>query len=75
MKRLQCVFRYRSPEHWLEVFRSCYGPVHKAFESLAPAQQTELARELVLGMQRWNRSGDSTLAVPSEYLEIVVVRA
>lgn len=75
VQRNQCVFRYRSAEHWLEVFRSCYGPVHKAFEALAPAQQTELARELVAGMSRMNRSGDATLAVPSEYLEIVIVRA
>ena len=74
-QRNQCVFRYRSAEHWLEVFRTCYGPVHKAFEALAPAQQTELARELVAGMSRMNRSGDATLAVPSEYLEIVIVRA
>lgn len=75
VQRNQCVFRYRSAEHWLEVFRTCYGPVHKAFEALAPARQAELARELVAGMQRANRSGDATLAVPSEYLEIVIVRA
>ena len=74
-QRVQSVFRYRSVEHWLEVFRTCYGPVHKAFESLAPAQQAELARELVAGMSRANRSGDGTLAVPAEYLEIVIVRA
>src|SRR5262249_39615533 len=24
------MFRYRSPEHWVEVFRNFYGPVHKA---------------------------------------------
>lgn len=75
VRRAECVFRFRSAEHWLEVFRSSYGPVHKAFEALAPAQQQELARELVLGMTRANRSGDRSLAVPSEYLEIVVVRA
>lgn len=75
VERKECFFRYRSVEHWLEVFRTYYGPVHKAFESLAPAKQTELARELVAGMTRLNRSGDATLVVPSEYVEIVVVRA
>jgi ubiquinone/menaquinone biosynthesis C-methylase UbiE len=30
----QFVFRYRSPEHWLEVFRGYYGPVLKAFAAL-----------------------------------------
>ena len=29
------VFRYRSPEHWLEVFKTYYGPVLKAFAALA----------------------------------------
>ena len=28
------VFRYRSPEHWLEVFRTYYGPMLKAFAAL-----------------------------------------
>ena len=27
-------FRYRSPKHWLDVFRTYYGPVHKAFAAL-----------------------------------------
>ena len=28
------IFRYRSPEHFIEVFRTWYGPVHKAFLAL-----------------------------------------
>ncbi|HEX2114249.1 MAG TPA: class I SAM-dependent methyltransferase [Alphaproteobacteria bacterium] len=28
------VFRYRSPEHWLDIFRTYYGPVLKAFAAL-----------------------------------------
>ena len=31
------MFRYRSPEHWLEVFRTYYGPVLKAFAALDAA--------------------------------------
>ena len=37
------VFRYRSPAHWLEVFRTYYGPVHKTFGALEPAAQAALA--------------------------------
>jgi hypothetical protein len=29
------VFRYRSAEHWIDVFRTWYGPVHKAFAGLS----------------------------------------
>jgi ubiquinone/menaquinone biosynthesis C-methylase UbiE len=28
------VFRYRSPEHWIEIFRTCYGPMCKAFAAI-----------------------------------------
>jgi hypothetical protein len=68
------VFRYRSPEHWLEVFRTYYGPVLKAFAALEPAAQTALQRDLMELIARFNRSGDGSMVVPSEYLEIVVTR-
>ena len=68
------VFRYRSPQHWLDVFRTYYGPVLKAFAALqAPAQQA-LADDLLALVGRFNRAGDGTVAAPGEYLEIVVTR-
>jgi ubiquinone/menaquinone biosynthesis C-methylase UbiE len=71
---LQFVFRYRSPAHWLEVFRTYYGPVHKAFAALKPEQQVLLERDIMELMQRHNRSGDATLVLPSDYLEVVITR-
>ena len=68
------VFRYRSPEHWLEVFRTWYGPTLKAFAALPPAGQAALERELLSLIDQFNRSGDRTMVVPSEYLEIVITR-
>jgi len=68
------VFRYCSPDHWLEVFRTYYGPMLKAFATLQPAAQSALARELEELIGRFNRSGDGTMVVPSEYLEVVITR-
>ena len=68
------VFRYRWAEHWLEVFRTTYGPVLKTFAALDPAAQSALAADLVDIVGRFNRSGDGTMVVPSEYLEIVITR-
>jgi len=68
------VFRYRSPEHWLQVFKTYYGPLLKAFGALDTAAQTALTSDLMVQMDRYNRSGDGTMVVPSEYLEIVVTR-
>jgi SAM-dependent methyltransferase len=68
------VFRYRSAEHWLHVFRSYYGPMLKAFAALDAAGQAGLARDLTELLQRFNQGGRETLAVPSEYVEVVATR-
>ncbi|HUP91050.1 MAG TPA: methyltransferase domain-containing protein [Solimonas sp.] len=69
------VFRYRSPAHWLEVFRTWYGPTLKAFAALGPAEQKALERDLLALVDRFNRSGDGTMVVPGEYLEVVITRS
>jgi len=66
------VFRYRSPEHWLEIFRTWYGPVLKAFGALEPAGQAELRRDILALIGQFNRAGDGTMVVPGEYLEIAI---
>jgi ubiquinone/menaquinone biosynthesis C-methylase UbiE len=68
------VFRYRSPEHWLEVFKSYYGPLLKTFAALAPAAQAALEQDLLSLIGQFNRSGDRSMVVPSEYLEVVITR-
>lgn len=69
------VFRYRSPEHWLEVFRGYYGPVLKAFAALeTPERQQVLADELVALIGRFNTARDGAVVIPGEYLEVVVTR-
>jgi SAM-dependent methyltransferase len=67
-------FRYKSPEHWVDVFRTWYGPVHKAFGGLNETGQKALESDLLALVGRFNRSKDATMVVPSEYLEIVVRR-
>lgn len=73
--RRQYVFRYRSAEHWLEVFRTYYGPMARTFAALPAEGQTALAAELLDLARRHNHAGDRGLAAPSDYLEVVAVRA
>jgi ubiquinone/menaquinone biosynthesis C-methylase UbiE len=68
------VFRYRSPKHFLEVFKNYYGPVLKTFGALQPAGQTLLEIDILSLITQFNRSGDETVVIPSEYLEIVITR-
>ena len=67
-------FRYRSPEHFVEVFKSYYGPTLKAFAALDEANQRGLANDLLTLIGRMNRAEDGTMVVPSEYLEIVITK-
>lgn len=67
-------FRYRSPAHWLEVFRTWYGPVLKAFAALEPAAQARLEEDLIGTIARFNRDRDGSMVAPSEYLEIVITK-
>jgi ubiquinone/menaquinone biosynthesis C-methylase UbiE len=68
------VFRYRSPEHFLEIFKNYYGPMLKAFAALDAANQQGLRDDLLALIGRLNRAEDGTMVVPSEYLEIVITR-
>jgi ubiquinone/menaquinone biosynthesis C-methylase UbiE len=68
------VFRYRSPAHWIEVFRTYYGPLNKTFGALDAGKQAVFTQDLLTLMESRNRSGDQTLVLPSEYLEVVIER-
>jgi ubiquinone/menaquinone biosynthesis C-methylase UbiE len=68
------VFRYRSPAHWIEVFRTYYGPMNKTFGALDAEKQAAFTQDVLALMERDNRSGDRTLVLPSEYLEVVIER-
>jgi len=67
-------FRYRSPAHWIQVFRDYYGPTHKAFAALDGTQQKSLEADIVDLLERLNVGGSRSLVVPSEYLEVVITK-
>lgn len=67
-------FRYRSAAHFIEVFRTWYGPVHKAFAALPADQAASLERDLAELLNTTNRGGAGTLVAPSDYVEIVITR-
>ncbi|MGE5712578.1 MAG: class I SAM-dependent methyltransferase [Betaproteobacteria bacterium] len=73
-ERKQFNFRYRSPAHWLQVFRQYYGPIHKAFAALDGARQEALEADIVRLLEELNIAGRSSLVVPGEYLEAVIIR-
>ncbi|WP_043829698.1 class I SAM-dependent methyltransferase [Muricoccus aerilatus] len=65
-------FRYRSAAHWLEVFRSYYGPLHKAFQALDPDTQSRLEENVLDLLGRFDRGGGAGLVVASDYIEAII---
>jgi ubiquinone/menaquinone biosynthesis C-methylase UbiE len=67
-------FRYKSPAHWIEVFKTYYGPTNRAFASLDAPKQAALEADILALLERLNRSTVGTLVVPGEYLEVVITK-
>jgi SAM-dependent methyltransferase len=74
VERRHFVFRYRSAQHWLDTFRTYYGPTLKAFGALEPDAQAAFERDLI-ALAEGASTSSSALRVPSEYLEVVVTKA
>ena len=68
------VFRYRSPDHFVELFKTYYGPMLKAFAALDAASQQALRGDLLALIAGLNKAEDGTMAVPGQYLEIVITK-
>lgn len=68
----QFTFRYLSADHWIEVFRTYYGPTHKVFNTLSGDAQVSFADDIRALIAEFNRADDGTLVVKSDYLEIVI---
>jgi ubiquinone/menaquinone biosynthesis C-methylase UbiE len=67
-------FRYKSPAHWVEIFRGYYGPMVKAFAAIDPKAREALEADLYALLDKFNVAEDGTLVVPSEYLEVVITK-
>lgn len=65
-------FRYMSAEHFVDFFRTFYGPVHKAFLAVGEDGQEALADDIMKTIAQFNVATDGSMIVPSEYAQIVI---
>ena len=72
IEQRQFVFRYRNATHWVDVFRNYYGPFVKAFAALDADGQNALASDLEALATQNGEVRDGGLAIPSDYLEVVI---
>jgi SAM-dependent methyltransferase len=68
------IFRYRSAQHWIDVFKAYYGPIHKTIAALPPPGQAALLDDITTLIGRFNTAKDGTMVVPGEYLEVVIAK-
>jgi SAM-dependent methyltransferase len=64
-----------SPAGVVELFRTTYGPMSRAFGSLDSSAQAKLRQELVELWSAHNKATDGTTRVDGEYLEVIATRA
>lgn len=74
VSRRAFTFRYRSAQHWFETFRDYYGPLHKAWGALDEPGRSALEAELTTLAEGASRTRVGTLAVDSDYLEVVATK-
>jgi SAM-dependent methyltransferase len=68
------LFRYRDSGHWIDVFRTYFGPIIRVLETLDDKRRVEFLAELDDLLNRFNRSDDDTLMVSADYLEVVMTK-
>lgn len=67
-------FRYASAAHFLEVFRTFYGPINRAYAALPADRQEALTADLTALLSRHDVGNGGGLVVPARYLEAVLTR-
>jgi len=74
VKKRNFFWRYRSSQHWLEVFSTCFGPIVTALKALDATNRERFAHDLLMVAEQANLAHDGTLVAPAEYLEVIAVR-
>jgi SAM-dependent methyltransferase len=72
--RRSFVWRFPSARYHMEFMLEFYGPLNKAFGTLDEEQRQAFEGDLILLVERYNRSEDGTAVWPADYLEVVATR-
>lgn len=66
---------FRSPDHFIEFFRTWFGPTKVAYERVGPEGEEALTADLRAYLEKQNTGGPDTLVLEPEYLQVVATRA
>ncbi len=74
MERLPSRQAFYSADHYIEFFRSYFGPIQTAFEKVGPEGEEELANDLRAWLESANVAGDRALVIEPEYLQVIATK-
>lgn len=66
---------FRSADHYIEFFRTYFGPTQMAYERVGPDGEEALTDDLRTFLEAENRAGDRAMVLEAEYLEVIATRA
>jgi SAM-dependent methyltransferase len=66
---------FRSAEHYIEVFRTYFGPTQMAYERVGAEGEDALTEDLLAFLESANTAGERAMVLEAEYLEVVATRA
>ena len=68
-------FRYRSPFHYVDFFRTYYGLCRKAYEKVGPEGEDALTNDILALVEEFNIATDGSVTMPSDYAQVVMTKA
>jgi ubiquinone/menaquinone biosynthesis C-methylase UbiE len=74
-ERVSVKMRFRDADHWLDVYRTYFGPTKVAFERVGADGEEALEADLRALLDRHDTGGDRALVEEPEYLRVVATRA
>jgi SAM-dependent methyltransferase len=66
---------FRSVDHYLDHFRTYFGPIKVAFERVGPDGEAALEADIREFLESANSAGDRALVIEPEYLQVIAIRA
>lgn len=66
---------FRSPDHYIEFFRTYFGPTKTAYERVGPEGEQALTEDLRNFLETANTAGERAMVLEADYLEVIATRA
>lgn len=65
---------FRSVDHYMDFFRTYFGPIKVAFERVGPEGEEALAADLRAFLEQGNTAGERALVLEPEYVQVIATR-